>query len=66
MEQVWVDGFWTKDYVPERCVRRGRHGRKVKCVSAHYVDRWEPGRYEQVEKWVWVPYAPRYPYYSHR
>jgi len=55
--QNWVGGRWVRDWVPQSCVQR-RHG-KVKCRDGYYVDRWLPGHYEQVEKWVWVPYAPR-------
>ena len=53
----WVEGKWVRDWVPGRCVEK-RHGR-VKCKGGHYVDRWVPGYFDNVEKWVWVPYAPR-------
>lgn len=55
--RTWVEGQWVRDWVPDRCVEK-RHGR-IKCKGGHYVDRWVPGRYELLEKWVWVPYAPR-------
>jgi hypothetical protein len=55
--QKWVEGRSVREWVPESCVHK-RHGR-VKCRGGYYVDRWLPGHYEQVEKWVWVPYLPR-------
>jgi hypothetical protein len=55
--QNWVAGQWARDWVPQSCVNK-RHGR-VKCRGGYYVDRWVPGHYEQVEKWVWAPYPPR-------
>lgn len=54
----WVEGRWVRDYVPGKCVQRGRHGR-VKCREGHYVDRWVPGYYEETQQWVWVPYVRR-------
>lgn len=53
--QQWVEGRWVRDYVPETCVSKGRRGRKMKCRGAHYVDRWVPGYYDNVQQWVWVP-----------
>ena len=55
--RTWVDGKWVRDWVPGYCMEK-RHGR-VKCQGGYYVDRWVPGYYDQVEKWVWVPYALR-------
>ena len=55
--QQWVEGRWVRDWVPQSCEYK-HHGR-VKCRGGYYVDRWLPGHYEQVEKWVWVPYSPR-------
>jgi hypothetical protein len=55
--RTWVEGTSVRDWVPERCVHKP-HGR-IKCKGGHYVDRWVPGHFEQIEKWVWVPYAPR-------
>ena len=55
--RTWVEGKLVRDWVPGQCVEK-RHGR-VKCRNGYYADRWVPGHFEQLEKWVWVPYAPR-------
>ena len=55
--RTWVEGRLAREWIPERCVQKP-HGR-TKCKGGHYVERWVPGHYEQLEKWVWVPYAPR-------
>lgn len=52
--QQWVEGRWVRDWVPERCVYKGRKRHKMKCTEGHYVDRWVPGYYDDVEQWVWV------------
>lgn len=59
MVDQWVEGQWVRDWVPERCVtKHKRRGTVTRCKNGYYVDRWQPGYYEQVQKWVWVP-APR-------
>lgn len=54
--QRWVDGYWAEQWVPEQCVTRGRHHKRVKCTPGYYTRQWVPGRYETVQEWVWVPY----------
>ncbi len=58
----WVEGRYDQVWVPEQCQtannpgRWGRWGGRVFCQPAHYESRWIPGRYEQVQQWVWVPW----------
>jgi len=58
----WVEGRYDQVWVPQQCQTAnnpgqwGRWGRRVFCQPAHYESRWIPGRYEQVQQWVWVPW----------
>ncbi len=54
----WVEGYYVKDWVPERCHevrRRGPRHKRMRCDPGYYTDRWVPGHYEKVQEWVWVP-----------
>ncbi|SEU37537.1 hypothetical protein [Stigmatella erecta] len=52
--QVWSQGRYEQVWVPEQCHSRPRRGVKH-CEGGYYQQQWVPGRYETVEKWVWVP-----------
>lgn len=51
--QVWSPGRYEQVWVPEQCHYRPRRGKH--CEGGYYQQQWVPGRYETVEKWVWVP-----------
>ncbi|MFP2928050.1 hypothetical protein ACLESO_23185 [Pyxidicoccus sp. 3LG] len=54
----WVEGRNERVWVPEVCQERyNRRSRVTKCTGGYYENRWVPGRYEQVQEWVWVPYG---------
>jgi hypothetical protein len=52
--QVWSPGRYEQVWVPEQCYSRPRRGVRH-CQGGYYEQQWVPGRYETVEKWVWVP-----------
>ena len=45
-EQVWI---------PQTCSHKRR---RMRCHGGFYEERIIPGRHEQAQEWVWVPYAP--------
>lgn len=54
----YVEGGVERVWVPEVCKERyRRHARITKCTGGYYEERRVPGRYEQVQEWVWVPYT---------
>jgi hypothetical protein len=48
----WIEGRWVRDWVPGECFDTGRFRHEVRCSEGRYVDRWQPGYYEQVDGWV--------------
>ena len=61
--QKWVEGSYQQTWVPRTCrARPFRH--RVVCTGGHYEQQLQPGHYENVEEWVWVPspqpYQPSY------
>ncbi|HVE83995.1 MAG TPA: hypothetical protein VND93_14155 [Myxococcales bacterium] len=62
--QQWVEGRYQQVWVAEQCSMRERQHGWVRttgmiCVPAHYDQQWQPGHYEQVQQWVWVPVGGR-------
>ncbi|WP_223755421.1 hypothetical protein [Myxococcus sp. RHSTA-1-4] len=54
----YVEGRYEQVWVPEVCKeRQRRHSRVTKCRGGYYEQQWVPGRYEQVQEWVWVSYG---------
>jgi hypothetical protein len=54
----YVEGRYEQVWVPEVCKeRQRRYSRVTKCRGGYYEQQWVPGRYEQVQEWVWVPYG---------
>ncbi|MFP2962212.1 hypothetical protein ACLEPN_31635 [Myxococcus sp. 1LA] len=55
----WVQGRYERVWVPEVCSERGnRRARVTRCTGGFYEQRWIPARYEPVQEWVWVTFAP--------
>ncbi|ABF91255.1 hypothetical protein MXAN_6880 [Myxococcus xanthus DK 1622] len=55
----WVQGRYEQVWVPEVCrERNNRRSRVTRCTGGFYEQRWVPARYEPVQEWVWVTYAP--------
>jgi hypothetical protein len=54
----WVEGGYEQVWVPEVCeTRHRRYKRVTRCTGGYYEQRQLAGHYEQVQEWVWVPYA---------
>ena len=54
----WVEGYYQQVWVPEVCKEKNRrHSRVTKCTGGFHEQQWVPGRYEQVQEWVWVTHG---------
>lgn len=54
----YVEGGVERVWVPEVCKERYRRNARItKCTGGYYEERRVPGRYEQVQEWVWVPHS---------
>ena len=55
----WVPGATTQVWVPGVCHRPPFSPIQI-CARGHYETRTLPGRYEQVQEWVWVTHGGRF------